>query len=50
MKMLFISYDKATKINPNDASAWYNKGIALDNLGRYEEAIECFDEATKDKA
>ena len=28
-----------------DANAWNNKGIALHNLGRYEEAIRCFDKA-----
>jgi len=26
-----------------DADAWYNKGKALQNLGRYEEAIRCYD-------
>ena len=25
--------------------AWYNKGIALDDLGRYEEAIKAYDKA-----
>jgi tetratricopeptide (TPR) repeat protein len=27
------------------AKAWYNKGLALDSLDRYEQAIECFDKA-----
>ncbi|MGZ5511132.1 MAG: tetratricopeptide repeat protein, partial [Nitrososphaeraceae archaeon] len=27
--------------------AWCNKGIALDNLDKHVEAIECFDEAIK---
>ena len=25
------------QIDPNNADAWYNKGVALDDLGRYEE-------------
>ncbi len=33
--------------NKNFAYAWYNKGIILHSLGRYEEAIECFDETLK---
>ncbi len=28
-----------------DFMAWYNKGLALAKLGKYEEAIECFDKA-----
>jgi tetratricopeptide (TPR) repeat protein len=35
-------YDKAIKIEPNDALAWDTKGIALVNLGKNNEAIECY--------
>ena len=35
------------QINPDDVPAWYNKGIALDNLGKYDEAIKAYDEAIK---
>jgi len=28
-------------------NAWYNKGVVLHSIKRYEEAIKCFDEATK---
>ena len=28
----------------------YNKGVALANLGNYDEAIECYDEAIKNKS
>jgi tetratricopeptide (TPR) repeat protein len=34
-----ISYEKRLQDNPNDYESWYNRGIALRVLGRYEEAI-----------
>ena len=33
------------KINQNNYGAWYLKGIALDELGRYEEALQAYDKA-----
>ena len=38
-------FTKCLKINNKRADAWINKGNALDNLGRYLEAIECYDRA-----
>jgi tetratricopeptide (TPR) repeat protein len=38
-------YDKAIKIDPNNASAWTNKGLALAKIGKHNGAIECFDKA-----
>ena len=38
-------FDKDIEINPQDAVAWNNKGVALDDLGRYEEAIAAYDRA-----
>ena len=32
-----ISYEKAIALNPVDAVAWNNRGVSLDNLGRYSE-------------
>ena len=32
-------------INPNDTFALNNKGLALDNLGKYEDAIKWYDKA-----
>ncbi|MBW4499216.1 MAG: tetratricopeptide repeat protein [Scytonema hyalinum WJT4-NPBG1] len=41
------SYNQAVKCQPDLHEAWYNRGIALDNLGRYEEAIASYDQAVK---
>ena len=38
-------YDAALAIKPDIHEALYNKGNALDDLGRYEEAIDCYDAA-----
>ena len=35
------------KINPQDVDAWFNKGAALINLGRNDEAKKASDEALK---
>ncbi|MGB5595240.1 MAG: tetratricopeptide repeat protein, partial [Crocosphaera sp.] len=35
--------------NSDDYEAWYNRGIALDDLGRYEEAIASYDKALEIK-
>jgi tetratricopeptide (TPR) repeat protein len=36
-------YDKAVQIKRNIFAAWYNKGIALGNIGKYKNAIKTFD-------
>jgi tetratricopeptide (TPR) repeat protein len=38
-------YEKAIDLNPHYTEAWYNKGSALDELGRYEEALAAYDHA-----
>lgn len=43
------SYNQALKFKPDDHQAWYNRGIALDELGRFEEAIISYDQALKFK-
>lgn len=30
-----------------NADAWNDKGVALKNIGKYERAIKCYDEAIK---
>jgi len=36
---------KVLAIEPNNANAYNYKGRSLGGLGRYEEAIECYDKA-----
>jgi len=33
------------EIDPKYALAWHNKGAALQILGKYQEATECYDKA-----
>ncbi|MEH2295376.1 GUN4 domain-containing protein [Nostoc sp.] len=40
-------YDTAVNLNPHRYLPWNNKGNALSCLGKYEEAIDAFDEAIK---
>jgi tetratricopeptide (TPR) repeat protein len=35
-----ICYDKVVEIEPNNSVAWFNRGVALEVLGRQEEARE----------
>ncbi|HLO84095.1 MAG TPA: tetratricopeptide repeat protein, partial [Nostocaceae cyanobacterium] len=44
-----LSYDQAVKFQPDFHQAWYNRGVALFNVGRYEEAISSYDQAVKFK-
>ena len=39
------AYNKAIEINPQYAKAWYNKGNALDELGKHEESLKALDKA-----
>ena len=39
------AYDQALFFKPDDHEALYNKGVSLDNLGRYEAAIAAYDQA-----
>ncbi|MBI4189704.1 MAG: tetratricopeptide repeat protein, partial [Betaproteobacteria bacterium] len=38
-KEAILAYERALAIDPNDATAWNNKGAALLHLKRYEEAM-----------
>jgi tetratricopeptide (TPR) repeat protein len=39
------SFDKALKIQPDLHKAWYNRGCALEKLGRIKEAVTSYDKA-----
>ena len=36
-------FKKVTKIEPENVNAWYNQGLALNQLKKYPDAITCFD-------
>ena len=39
------SFEEAILPNQNDPDLWNMKGITLRSLGRYDEAIECFNKS-----
>ena len=39
------SFEEAILLNQNDPDLWNMKGITLRSLGRYDEAIECFNKS-----
>lgn len=39
------AFDGAIEIDPSDATAWLGKGVALQNLGKYEEAVWTYNKA-----
>ncbi|MDQ1261169.1 MAG: hypothetical protein QG575_350 [Euryarchaeota archaeon] len=39
------SYEKALELEPNSTDLWNNKGKALANLGKMDDAISCFDKS-----
>ncbi len=41
-------FDKSLQLSPRFCLAWINKGIALKNLGRIDEAIACYDHVIED--
>ena len=38
-------FEQALLLNQNDPDLWNHKGTALRSLGRYEEAMECFNKS-----
>lgn len=38
-------FEQALLLNQDDPDLWNFKGIALRSLGRYEEAMECFNKS-----
>jgi tetratricopeptide (TPR) repeat protein len=43
-------YDKVIARNQSNFMAWYYKGTTLSKMGRYDEAIVCFDRALEIKS
>ena len=39
------SFERAISLNQNDPDLWNLKGIALRSLGRYNDAVECFNKS-----
>jgi len=35
-------FEQALLLNQNDPELWNYKGVALRSMGRYDEALECF--------
>ena len=40
-------FEQALLLNQNDPDLWNYKGVALRSLGRYEEAMDCFNKSLK---
>jgi len=40
-------FEQALLLNLDDPDLWNHKGIALRSMGRYEEAMECFNKSLK---
>jgi len=38
-------FEQAVLLDQNNAESWNQKGAALRSLGRYDEALECFNKA-----
>jgi Flp pilus assembly protein TadD len=38
-------FEQALLLNQNDPDLWNHKGVALRSLGRYEEAMYCFNKS-----
>ena len=41
------SFEQAILLNQNDPDLWNFKGVTLRSLGRYNEAVECFNKSLK---
>lgn len=38
-------FEQALLLNKSDPDLWNKKGVALRSLGRYDEALECFNKS-----
>ena len=42
-----LAYNESTRLDPNHADAWCNKGDALGSMGNYYESVKAYDESIK---
>jgi len=42
-----VYFDKVLKIKQDNPDFWNKKGVILRSLGRYQEAVECFEKSLK---
>ncbi len=40
-------FERALLLNQEDPDLWNHKGVVLRSMGRYEEAMECFNKSLK---
>jgi len=40
-------FEQSLLLNQNDPDLWNYKGVALRGMGRYEEAMDCFNKSLK---
>lgn len=40
-----VSYDRALRIDPGNADAWFNKGLTLKKMGNIPEGAKCIETA-----
>ena len=40
-----MAFQTSTEINPNNRSAWNNRGVTLRQLNRLEESLDCYERA-----
>ena len=45
LRQAIEDYDRAIEINPENAGAYYNRGVAYGKLGDHRQAIEDYDRA-----
>ena len=42
-----LSYNRSLELNPEYGYAWFSKGVTFQNMQRYDEAEECFENALR---
>jgi len=40
-----VFFEQALLLDQSDPELWNNKGVALRSMGRYDEALECFNKS-----